>query len=766
MVRSFAANGEALAFPSRRKPVSGETAMQENARDRWLDRSIPLLVVAFLAMAALSVLVQFTVLRNDALKASENNLAVAARLAATIIANSREPLRALDALPVEATAPGRRFMLVDRLGMVVASQQSMRAGEPVATLFSQADAATALAADGTVRRLALHTEELASVVALPAGAPGMTLFAIHPIEDELVEWRSVVQAIGALLACFAAIVLAFVLAYYAQRALTRHAGQASSDMRTQVEIALEYGNCGIWDWMFDSDEIGWSDSMHRLLGRHEAGAKHVNRIAERLHPDDADLIAECRTAARCGKRGIDRLFRMRTDDGNWLWLRLRAMVIDDAAGRAQRIFGIAMDVTAERLAEAESTRADARLRDAIESISEAFVLWDENNRLVLCNSKYQSFHGLDRLRVERGMRYRDLMEAAVEPKVVVEIERGDAGAGSARMYEAQFQDARWLLISERPTHDGGFVSIGTDITARKQQEERLFDNERQLRLTISDLAASRETLRRQASQLAELADRYLEQKAEAISANRAKAEFLANMNHEIRTPLNHIIGFAEMIEHEVLGPVGAARYRDYAQDIRLSGMNLLCLISDILEMARIEAGRVGLERSPQAVGALLGAVADEVRPAADAKQITLDIEPELASDGGRRLINVDPNAVRQALAHLLRNAIRLSPMNGRVSLHARLNGRHVNVFISDIGSTLTAHEIGAMGAHFGHIDGMLENGCKGSGLGVAIARSLIELHGGTLKMRSSPGYGSIVMARLPIEQEPVQLSLPMRDLAA
>jgi two-component system cell cycle sensor histidine kinase PleC len=351
------------------------------------------------------------------------------------------------------------------------------------------------------------------------------------------------------------------------------------------------------------------------------------------------------------------------------------------------------------------------------------------------------------------------MTTAREPRVLIEIDRGSQPETGTRCYEAQFQDGSWLLISERRTRDGGYVSVGTDITARKMQEQRLIDNERQLRMTITDLGHSREAFRRQAGQLAELADRYLEQKAEAVSANRAKAEFLANMNHEIRTPLNHIIGFAEMIEAEMFGPAGSPRYLEYARDIRVSGASLLDLISDILDMARIEAGRVALDRTATPLGTLLAGAAAEVRCSAEAKGIALELEPDAEEKAGQRLIHVDANAVGQALAHLMRNGIRLSPAGGRVSVRARMAGDHVNIFIADHGCHLTAGELGTLVDPFGHIDGMLQDGCKGSGLGVPIARALIELHGGTIRLRSAPEIGSLVLVRLPVAPHAVQLNL-------
>src|SRR3712207_3692240 len=174
-------------------------------------------------------------------------------------------------------------------------------------------------------------------------------------------------------------------------------------------------------------------------------------------------------------------------------------------------------------------------------------------------------------------------------------ERQDVGA---RTFEARLQDGRWLQINERRTKDGGYVSVGTDITALKRHEHSLVESEKELIATVLDLKQSRQKLEAQAQQLADLAERYLDQKAQAESANRAKSEFLAKMSHELRTPLNAIIGFAEVMEGGMFGPIGCDKYAEYCHDIRSSGQYLLSVINDILDMSRIEAGRIEITRKP------------------------------------------------------------------------------------------------------------------------------------------------------------------------
>src|SRR5262249_35966243 len=188
--------------------------------------------------------------------------------------------------------------------------------------------------------------------------------------------------------------------------------------------------------------------------------------------------------------------------------------------------GSASDGT-EQINLAEKAEAgDVRLRDAIEWISEAFVVWGADNRLVLCNSKFQSLHGLEDEVVKPGTRYQEMVAAGATP-VIRTHGSGDRRGEHARTFQAQLEDGRGLDISERRTKDGGFVSVGTDITPLKRHEEKLLESERRLMATVADLRSSQHALERQTEQLAYLAEKYAEQKDRAEEANQAKSEFLA-----------------------------------------------------------------------------------------------------------------------------------------------------------------------------------------------------------------------------------------------
>jgi two-component system cell cycle sensor histidine kinase PleC len=316
----------------------------------------------------------------------------------------------------------------------------------------------------------------------------------------------------------------------------------------------------------------------------------------------------------------------------------------------------------------------------------------------------------------------------------------------ARTFEARLDDGRWLHISERRTKDGGYVSVGTDITTIKRHEQKLMDSEKRLMATVCDLQRSQQALERQTQELADLAEKYAEEKTRAEEASQAKSKFLANMSHELRTPLNAIIGFSEMMGAGMFGPLGPDKYREYCSDIHQSGQYLLEVINDILDMSKIEAGRIRLEHEEIALEAFLNDSMRVVSTRAKDKKLNLVAD---VSRGVR--LRADHRLLKQIVLNLLSNSVKFTPEGGRVVIRGRARGAGVTIAIADSGIGIPRDALAKLGRPFEQVESQLTKSHQGSGLGLAIAKSLTELHDGTMRIRSRLGRGTIVLLRLPLD---------------
>jgi len=237
-----------------------------------------------------------------------------------------------------------------------------------------------------------------------------------------------------------------------------------------------------------------------------------------------------------------------------------------------------------------------------------------------------------------------------------------------------------------------------------------------------------------------------EQAMNADEAARTKTQFLAHMSHELRTPLNAILGFSETIRDQLLGPVGTEAYARYAADIHASGGHLLSLIDDILDMSRVEAGRVDLQRDHHDVSPLVEECLAIVRPEAEAKRHAVS-GPE-AADGLK--VFGDRRAVKQVLINLLSNAVKFTPPDGRVVISAAGTvGGGVRFVVADTGAGIDEADLARIFEPFVR----LEHAEAGTGLGLPLAKGLVELHGGALRIDSMPGRGTEVIVDLPGERE-------------
>jgi two-component system cell cycle sensor histidine kinase PleC len=476
---------------------------------------------------------------------------------------------------------------------------------------------------------------------------------------------------------------------------------------------------------------------------------NFGEVSQLVHPDDIKLYEVAAQLADAKASAIDHEFRMLHANGKWVWLRARCEMVRQAGEPGLHLIGIAVDITEQKALVAKTAAADLRLRDAIETIPEAFVLWDSDNRLVLCNSNFQELHNLPDRAISAGTSYEDVVAAGRKHVIRTKVTSEGPTVPGARTFEAQLDDGHWLHISERRTKDGGYVSVGTDITPLKLHEKKLMDSEQRLMATIADQRNSQHKLEVQAQQLIDMAEKYAEEKNRAEEANQTKSKFLANMSHELRTPLNAVIGFSEIMESGMFGALGADKYHEYCRDIRESGQYLLDVINDILDMSRIEAGRLKLELEELELDRMLADALRVVTARAQDKhlKVTSHIAPNIRFKADRR-------AFKQIALNLLSNAVKFTPEHGAIDVHGRLSGGRVSIIIRDTGIGIPRDALRKLGRPFEQVESQLTKTHHGSGLGLAIAKSLIELHGGTMRILSKLGAGTIVAVRLPVSAEP------------
>ena len=216
------------------------------------------------------------------------------------------------------------------------------------------------------------------------------------------------------------------------------------------------------------------------------------------------------------------------------------------------------------------------------------------------------------------------------------------------------------------------------------------------------------------------------------------------MSHELRTPLNAIIGFSQLMGQQAFGPLGSDKYREYCRDIHASGEYLLGVFSDVLDMSRLEAGKMRLSRAQVGVESAIRRALCDVAETAREKRLTIEVEA-----GGGETLNADPEAIERILQTLLRNAVKFTPDGGAISVGAQAFNEQIYIYVEDSGPGIPSQDISRLGRPFEQAHGGMANGMKGSGLGLAIANSLVELHGGTLRINSTLGEGTVVLVAMP-----------------
>jgi signal transduction histidine kinase len=357
---------------------------------------------------------------------------------------------------------------------------------------------------------------------------------------------------------------------------------------------------------------------------------------------------------------------------------------------------------------ARAASAEGRLADALETSDEGVMLIGADDRVVMVNSKLKGFFPADAAALVPGASFAALQND-FSARFAGETAALPGAPADTAVTEYRLPDNRWIRITLSPTSDGGRIVFVSDFTAIKQREES-----------------------------------FKQAKKDAEAASAAKSRFLANMSHELRTPLNAIIGFSEILNGQIFGALGNARYIEYSGDILRSGRHLLAVINSVLDLSKSEAGKMEL----RAQGVDLADVLHEcVRMVAEqCAEANLSftangLDAELPVMG-------EASKLRQVFINLLSNAVKFTEAGGSVELDVADDGQTISVRVIDTGIGMSPQDVMVALTPFGQVDNRLERKYEGTGLGLPLAKSFVELHGGTIDIDSQVGTGTRITVRL------------------
>jgi PAS domain S-box-containing protein len=539
--------------------------------------------------------------------------------------------------------------------------------------------------------------------------------------------------------------------------------QAEEELRNlsdRLALAVKSGGIGIWEWVIPTNTLIWDDRMYELYGTRRSDFIGTEQAwVNGLHPDDRDQAIAALHQALVGAEEFTPEFRVMWPDGTVRHLKAYALIHRNQQGEPLKMVGINYDITARKQAEAALRESEARLQAILNYAPAAIYLKDLAGRYLVVNRAFQEVAGksadqcigktdAELFPMSIAARFQSNDQKTLQGRQSCEYEEEIAVDGQRQI----FFSIKFPLLDEqgKPYALGG---ISTDITDRKQAEQKL----------------------QQANETLAQSNRQLER------ATRLKDEFLANMSHELRTPLNAILGMAEGLQEQIFGDLNEQQIKAIAT-IERSGRHLLELINDILDLSKIEAGKLHLEVTEVSISAVCNHSILFVRQMAQQKNISLRVQ--MADDIG--YIQADDRRLRQILLNLLTNAVKFTPEGGNVTLSVwteTLNSSSILTpdsaasdsaapedsldvmqsgassraptfsqicfTVSDTGIGIAPENLPKLFQSFVQLDSRLNRQHAGTGLGLALVRRLVEMHGGTVTVHSVLGEGSRFTVRLP-----------------
>jgi len=464
-----------------------------------------------------------------------------------------------------------------------------------------------------------------------------------------------------------------------------------------------------------------SDRIEAVTGN--PPSSFIGKTREELAGEDyfTDKWAGMREAVNAQKPIKDFQYSRSGPNGEDRYISIHGIPFYDEQGTFGGYRGTGSDITAQKAIYDRAVQAEQKLLTAIDSLEDGFVLFDAEDRLVLCNEKYKEIYKISADLLIPGNKFSDIVRVAAErgqysvgPESIDDwIERRISGHLAKNVeFEKKMPNGDWLKVSESATPQGGTVGFHVDITQLKTAQQN------------------------------------------AEAANLAKSNFLSTMSHEIRTPLNGVLGLAQLLMDTDLNQ----DQRQKVSTILSSGQTLLAIINDVLDMSKIEAGGIEIENQPFSLSSLVSVIASPFQSLADEKGLTLEVISQL--DFGL-VVKGDAVRLRQILWNLLSNAIKftdagsvvltLEQRSEPIAALTQMKDRIIHIAVKDTGSGIAPHRIDAIFDAFTQEDSSISRKYGGTGLGLSIVKQLTELMGGAVEVSSTLGQGTVFDIYIPFE---------------
>jgi PAS domain S-box-containing protein len=405
--------------------------------------------------------------------------------------------------------------------------------------------------------------------------------------------------------------------------------------------------------------------------------------------------------------------------GELFWERVRLSPI--TINGVERVMAATIDITRRKKAYDALMNSEGQLRSLLDTIPDLIWLKNTDGVYLSCNAKFERLYGAKEAEIIGKNDY-DFIDKELADFFTRNdrkaIENGKSTTNEERVTYADDGHEEYLETVKSPMYDSsgkliGVLGVGRDITERKHAEDIL-----------------------------------LHAKMDAETANRIKSEFLANMSHELRTPLNSIFGFSQLLNERVQGELNE-KQASYVSNIMKSSKHLIELINDILDLSKVEAGKMKLEREEFNIADLVEDTVSSMKPLAKNKNTDL-ITDFMILDSE---IYADRKKIKDILYNLLSNAVKFTPENGRVSIKVNCDNETLDIEVSDTGIGISEMDQKKIFEPFRQVNSFMTREFEGTGLGLAIVKRYVELHSGTLSLKSEPGKGSTFSFDIPIGLE-------------